>query len=105
MKDIAILKAVGFEGNDITAIFLFQSIIIGVLGAILGLGVGFLFSYLLSITPFPEGTFFRISTFPVNFLPLHYILGVVFGFVTTLFAGYFPSRKAAGVDPVKIIRN
>jgi lipoprotein-releasing system permease protein len=105
MKDIAILKATGFQGSDITAIFLFQSVIIGILGGLLGLLVGFLFSYLLSITPFPAGTFFRISTFPVNFDPLHYTLGVLFGFLTTLFAGYFPSKKASKVDPVKIIRN
>ena len=104
MKDIAILKATGFQGKDITAIFLFQSLIIGILGGLLGLLVGFLFSYLLSITPFPEGTFFRIATFPVNFLPEHYIMGVLFGFLTTLFAGYFPSRKASKIDPVKIIR-
>lgn len=104
MKDIAILKATGFQGKDITAIFLFQSLIIGVLGGILGLLVGFLFSYLLSITPFPEGTFFRIDTFPVNFLPEHYIMGVLFGFITTLFAGFFPSRKASKIDPVIIIR-
>jgi len=104
MKDIAILKATGFQGKDITAIFLFQSLIIGILGGMLGLLVGFLGSYALSRTPFPAGTFFRISTFPVNFLPQHYIMGVVFGFLTTLFAGYFPSRKAAKIDPVAIIR-
>lgn len=104
MKDIAILKATGFEGKDITAIFLFQSLIIGILGGIMGLVVGYFFSYLLSITPFPEATFFRISTFPVNFLPLHYVLGLVFGFLTTLFAGFFPSRKASKIDPVAIIR-
>jgi lipoprotein-releasing system permease protein len=104
MKDIAILKATGFQGSDITAIFLFQSLIIGVLGGLLGLLVGFVFSYLLSVTPFPEAGFFRITTFPVNFLPQHYILGVLFGFLTTLFAGYFPSRKASKIDPVVIIR-
>jgi lipoprotein-releasing system permease protein len=74
-KDIAILKATGFQGKDITAIFLFQSLIIGILGGILGLLLGFFFSYLLSITPFPAGAFVRVKTFPVNFKPIHYTLG------------------------------
>jgi lipoprotein-releasing system permease protein len=104
MKDIAILKATGFQGKDITAIFLFQSLIIGILGGLLGLLVGFFFCYLLSRTPFPEGTIIRISTYPVNFVPLHYVLGIVFGFLTTLFAGFFPALKASKIDPVSILR-
>ena len=104
MKDIAILKATGFQGKDVTAIFMLQSIMIGVAGGFCGLFIGFFFSYLLSITPFPAGEFFRIATFPVNFNPMHYFIGLFFGFLTTLFAGYFPSKRAANVDPVQIIR-
>jgi lipoprotein-releasing system permease protein len=104
MKDIAILKATGFQGRDITAIFLFQSLIIGISGGALGLLIGFFFSYLLSITPFPAAEFFRIKTFPVNFKLAHYMIGLFFGFLTTLFAGYFPSKRAAKIDPVQIIR-
>jgi lipoprotein-releasing system permease protein len=104
MKDIAILKATGFAGRDITAIFLSQSLMIGIAGGVLGLAIGFFFSYLLSLTPFPEASFFRIKTFPVNFRLAHYGFGLLFGFLTTLFAGYFPSRKAAKIDPVQIIR-
>jgi lipoprotein-releasing system permease protein len=105
MKDIAILKATGFQGKDITAIFLFQSLIIGLLGGILGLLVGYVFCFLLSITPFPAGSFIRISTYPVSFDPLYYILGILFGFLTTLFAGFFPALKASKIDPVSILRN
>jgi len=104
MKDIAILKATGFQGNDITGIFLLQSLMIGIAGGLLGLLIGFFFSYLLSITPFPAGSFIRMETFPVNFKPVHYFFGVFFGFLTTLFAGYFPSRRASKIDPVEIIR-
>lgn len=104
MKDIAILKATGFQGKDITAIFLLQSLLIGISGGLLGLLIGFIFSYLISLAPFPEGNILRIDTFPVNFNPVHYFAGLLFGFLTTLFAGYFPSRKAAEVDPVQIIR-
>jgi lipoprotein-releasing system permease protein len=104
MKDIAILKATGFQAGDITAIFLIQSVLIGIAGGIVGLCIGYGVSYLLSVTPFPEGTFFRIKTFPVNFKLVHYTTGLFFGFLTTLLAGYFPSKKAAKVDPVQIIR-
>jgi lipoprotein-releasing system permease protein len=31
-------------------------------------------------------------------------MGLLFGVVTTVLAGYFPSRKAAQVDPVSILR-
>ncbi|MCD6063392.1 MAG: hypothetical protein K0R82_1303 [Flavipsychrobacter sp.] len=104
MKDIAILKATGFQGSDITAIFLLQSVMIGLAGGALGLLIGFFVSYLLSLAPFPAGDFVRIKTFPVNFKPVHYVFGLLFGFLTTLFAGYFPSKRASKVDPVQIIR-
>lgn len=104
MRDIAILKATGFEGSDVSKIFLYQSMIIGCLGGILGLLLGFIFSSGINQVPFPQNDFINIDTFPVNFKPFHYTLGIVFGVVTTLFAGWFPSRKAAKVDPVEIIR-
>ncbi|ADB37884.1 ABC transporter permease [Spirosoma linguale] len=104
IKDIAILKATGFEGRDIIAIFLFQAVFIGVSGGLLGLGIGFGLSYLLSITPFDAGGFISIKTFPVIFEPKYYIMGLLFGVITTVLAGYFPSRKASQVDPVSILR-
>ncbi|CCH52498.1 protein of unknown function DUF214 [Fibrisoma limi BUZ 3] len=104
IKDIAILKATGFDGKDIVAIFLLQAAFIGLSGGLLGLGIGFGLSYLLSITPFEAGDFLSIRTFPVIFSSTYYVMGLVFGIVTTVLAGYFPSRKAAQVDPVSILR-
>lgn len=104
MKDIAILKATGFEGNDIVSIFLLQAIFIGLMGGSLGLIIGFFLSFLLSITPFDTGGMMAIETFPVNFNPMFYVSGFIFGILTTAFAGYFPSRKASKIDPVAILR-
>jgi len=104
MKDIAILKATGFAGKDIIAIFLIQSIIIGVLGACLGLLIGFSLSYLLSITPFDAGDFLAVKTFPVIFNIKYYLMGLGFGVITTILAGYMPARKASKIDPVAILR-
>ena len=104
MRDIAILKATGFEGGDVSKIFLIQSMIIGVCGGLLGLGLGFTFSWLINQVPFPENDFINIDTFPVNFKVHHYALGLIFGTMTTFFAGWFPARKASKIDPVDIIR-
>jgi lipoprotein-releasing system permease protein len=104
MKDIAILKATGFAGRDVRLIFMIQSLAIGLLGSILGLCIGFSLAYLISQAPFDGGEFVTIDRFPVNFKAKYYIVGIVFGVLTTALAGYMPSRKAANVDPIEILR-
>jgi lipoprotein-releasing system permease protein len=104
MKDIAILKAQGFGKKDILQIFLYQSLIIGVLGATAGIIMGFGLSYGLSRVPWPEDDFVIISHFPVSFEIQYYILGGVYGVATTLVAGLMPALKASRIDPVRILR-
>jgi len=104
MKDIAILKATGFAAGDVRNVFMIQSMIIGFIGSVMGLIIGFLLSYLISRAPFNGGDFISIDHMPVNFSAKYYIIGIVFGVVTTAFAGYLPSRKAGKTDPIEIIR-
>ena len=104
IKDIAILKARDSKAAISSLFFCCRPIFIGFTGGLLGLGIGFGLSYLLSITPFDAGDFMSIKTFPVIFAPKYYIMGLLFGVVTTVLAGYFPSRKASQVDPVSILR-
>lgn len=101
IKEIAILKATGFSGNDIMTIFLTQAASIGLLGAMVGVLLGYGMSLLINQVPF---TIAGLKTLPIYFQAKDFILAVVFGVLTTLIAGYLPSRKAAKVDPVAIIR-
>lgn len=104
MNDIAILKATGFSGFDVKSIFISQALIIGFIGGVLGLVIGYFVSVVIANTPFETEALPTIKTFPVNFNPLFYIIGIVFAMISTFFAGYLPSRKAGKIDPVKIIR-
>lgn len=104
MKDIAILKAMGFAGGDVKRIFMIQSLAIGFGGSLLGLVIGYGLSFLISKAPFDGGDFISLDHFPVDFNPLFYIIGIVFGVLTTALAGYMPSRKAAHIDPIEILR-
>lgn len=104
MKDIAILKATGFAGRDVKQIFMIQSLIIGLLGSLLGLLLGYGLSSLIARAPFDGGDIIALDHMPVNFSPGYYLIGIVFGVGTTAIAGYLPSRMAAGTDPIEIIR-
>ena len=85
-------------------IFLAESVTIGMLGAITGLGLGFLMSYGVWNLPFPKNEFISITRYPVTFHWYHYAFGVLFGMITTFIAGLMPSVKASKIDPVAILR-
>ncbi len=104
MDTIAILKATGFSGRDVQKIFLLIAIVIGFFGGIVGLLLGFGLSLFIDQIPFVTPSLPTITTYPVNYDPWFYGIGIVFSLVTTFMAGWFPSRKASKVDPVVIIR-
>ncbi|WP_411031082.1 ABC transporter permease [Spongiimicrobium sp. 3-5] len=104
-KDIAVLKTMGYTSKDIIFVFLTQSLLIGAIGAFLGVIFGFLISFAISKTPLETTDFIIVDTYPVNFNYLFYLLGLSFGIITAVLAGYFPAKKASEVDPATIIRN
>lgn len=104
MDSIAILKATGFSGSDVNAIFIVIALSIGFFGGLVGLVLGLVFSLIIDQIPFVTAALPTVTTYPVNYSPMFYIIGGVFSLVTTYFAGFFPARKASKVDPVEIIR-
>jgi lipoprotein-releasing system permease protein len=104
MNDIAILKATGFSGKDVQLIFMSQAMIIGLVGGILGLVIGFALSNFIDQLPFDTEALPTITTYPVNFKVHYYVIGILFALLSTFIAGYLPSNKAKRIDPVEIIR-
>lgn len=104
MNDIAILKATGFSGKEVKTIFMIQAMTIGVFGGISGLLLGWGLSALIDRTPFEMESLPTITTYPVNFSPLFFIIGFVFALVASFFAGYLPANKAMKMDPVDVLR-
>jgi len=104
INDIAILKATGFSSTDVSWIFISQAIIIGIIGGILGLILGYFVSVLIDQTPFTTHAIPNLETYPVNYDPKFYFIGIGFALIATYFAGYLPSQKAGKMDPVDIIR-
>ncbi|RAK23697.1 lipoprotein-releasing system permease protein [Flavobacterium aquaticum] len=100
INDIAILKAMGFNGKDVIRIFVTQAVTIGIMGVIGGMIMAtVLITFLKKV--YVGGD---IGYFPIDYEPTKYLQGVVIGLVITFFAGYIPAKKAAQVDPVTIFR-
>jgi lipoprotein-releasing system permease protein len=101
IREIAILKAMGFSGPDVTQIFLTEAIVIGIFGGFIGLGFGYIIANLVNKIPFEVA---GLHTLPMAYTPKDYVLAFMFGLITTFIAGYLPARKASKIDPVTIIR-
>lgn len=104
MDSIAILKATGFSGSDVKWIFISLSLIIGITGGVFGLLFGYIFSSIIDVLPFNTDSLPTVKTYPINYNPIFYVIGISFALITTAIAGLFPALKASKVDPVEIIR-
>ena len=104
MNDIAILKATGFSGNDVRMIFMVQAMLIGLVGGIIGIVIGYGISVVIDNAPFETQALPTIKTFPVDFNFLYYVIAIANALITTFIAGYLPASRARKIDPVEILR-
>ncbi len=100
INDIAILKAIGFSGKDVIRIFVSEALMMGLIGTLFGLVFASVLITLMA-NIYMGGP---VGYFPIYFKADLFIQSFILGMLLTLFAGYFPARKAANVDPVSILR-
>ncbi len=101
IKEIAILKAMGFNSGDVIEIFLTQSVVIGLIGGFTGLMLGNIIVRIIDQVPFEVGI---LSTLPMAYKSSDYLMAFCFGIIITFLAGYLPAKKASKIDPVAILR-
>jgi len=105
-REIGIMKAIGASDKDVKKIFFFESGMIGFLGGIFGLALGWLVSTVINQI---ANHFLAKQGVPyVNYFsfPLWLCLGAVaFSILVSLAAGLYPALRAARVDPVVALRH
>ncbi|MEJ6621218.1 MAG: FtsX-like permease family protein [Opitutae bacterium] len=103
-RDIAILRSMGFTPRDVSAIFLWQGAIVLTAGIVIGSAVGFLATYGISKIPLRIRGVFTADSFVVNWDVNHYLWAIIIATIFVSFASWIPARRAARVEPAKIIR-
>ncbi|MCL2706488.1 MAG: FtsX-like permease family protein, partial [Spirochaetaceae bacterium] len=93
-REIGIRMAVGARKKDILFQFLSESIILSLIGGIIGIIFSILVCKFLT-------AFMSIQTY-IN--PVVILISVLFAAIVGIFFGYYPARKAAGLYPIDALR-
>ncbi|HEV7764251.1 MAG TPA: ABC transporter permease [Thermoanaerobaculia bacterium] len=93
-REIGIRLAIGARGSDVLTQFLVESIVMGVLGGLIGLALGVVGSEVLG----------HFTGWETVISPLLMLVAVVFSGAVGVFFGYYPARKAAALHPIEALR-
>ena len=93
-KEIGLRMAIGARSRDIMFQFLFESVIISLLGGVIGIMLGIAASEIVK-------TFFNM---PMSVSITSVIVSFAVCFATGVFFGWYPARKASRLDPIEALR-
>jgi putative ABC transport system permease protein len=93
-REIGLRMAIGARGKDVLMQFLVEAIVLSLFGGLLGIGMGYALSAAAE----------RFLQWPTSIPPN--AIGMAFGFAaaTGVFFGFYPAKKAAGLDPIEALR-
>lgn len=104
VNDIAILKSFGMSRRDVTIIYLLQGIVIGLIGATVGLICGKISIEVLRRLPIQMEGLVKVEGLLMSEHRSQYVTAFLAAMVVVTLAAMYPARRAAKYDPVEVIR-
>lgn len=94
-REIGLRLAIGGKGKDILKQFLLEAILLSVIGAVIGVGLGFLVSNVVE----------NSLGWPILITTNSILLSFLFCSFIGIFFGWYPARKASVLDPIDALRH
>jgi putative ABC transport system permease protein len=98
-REIGLRKALGARKMDILVQFLTESVLLSMIGGLLGIVLGWLISLVVGQIAVQSGTYLEISV-TLNSV----LLATLFSATVGIFFGYYPANRAASLAPVEALR-
>lgn len=93
-REIGLRLSVGGRGSDILSQFLIESILLSVFGGIIGISLGILATNVTA----------SLMNWPVVIMPMSVVMSFLVCSAIGIFFGWYPARKAAGLNPIDALR-
>ena len=94
VREVGTRKAIGATGLNIMAQFLVESVVVTILGGLLGLALGVGFTTAMS----------NLIQQPVVMTPRIMAIGLLFAVSVGIFFGFYPAIRAARLNPIEALR-
>ncbi len=102
-SQIGLMKALGMRGSDVSRLFRYEAAWIGFLGGVIGIILALIATIILN--PIINNALdLGTGNYLLAFVPWHAIVLLASLILIAILAGYFPSRKAAKLDPIEALR-
>ena len=109
-RDIAVLMSMGARKSGIRKIFIYDGMIIGTVGTLLGTLFGYLIcrfletsNFIKEAIPFDDNVY-PISEFPVRIEPVYFLVVAASSLLICFLATLYPSYRASRENPVESLR-
>jgi lipoprotein-releasing system permease protein len=105
-RDIGVLKALGATRRSVTLLFMFEGILVGTVGTVMGVVIGLIVCYLqIHYHLFPlDPTVYIIPAIPIEVRWTDFLAVSSASMLLSALASLYPARRAAGLLPVEAIR-
>ncbi|WOX55190.1 MULTISPECIES: ABC transporter permease [unclassified Methanoculleus] len=109
IREIGVMRSIGARRREILRLFLYEALVLGLIGSIVGGIASAISGYLISLVAvevFTAGTTFGEGFTVFNLSAVGYIVfGIAFGIGTSIAAGFYPAWKASQLTPIEAMRH
>jgi putative ABC transport system permease protein len=98
-REIGLRKALGARKKDILLQFLTESVLLSLIGGLIGIALGWAISVVVGQIAVRSGTYLDVAVTMNSVL-----LGTLFSAAVGIFFGYYPANRAASLEPVEALR-
>ena len=105
-RDIGILRSMGVTEKSILKIFMYEGLLIGVIGTVAGLLLGYFICFLqLKFNIYPlDPTQYKIDSLPLQLRLTDFFFITGASMLLSFLASLFPAKRAAKVNPLEAIK-
>jgi len=100
IKEIGIMRSIGAQRKEVMSMFLYEALILGVVGSIIGGAMSLLGGYAISSVLLQTTKYLFVFSSLI-----HIVYGMSFGIVISLICGIYPAWRAANLNPIDALRH